>query len=80
MALGYIKLALNDAPGGTSQQRWHRRLLRAVMEHEGFVVNPLEWWHFDYKDWKNYALGNQRFDQITPPAPAAPTSGPVRSR
>ena len=72
--------ARSDYPGGTSQQRWHRRLLRAVMEHEGFVVNPLEWWHFDYKDWKNYALGNQRFDQITPPAPAAPTSGPARSR
>lgn len=69
-----------DYPGGTSQQRWHRRLLRTVMEHEGFVANPLEWWHFDYKDWKNYALGNERFDQIRQPVPAAPTSGPGRSR
>lgn len=70
----------SDYPGGTAQQRWHRRLLRSVMEHEGFVVNPLEWWHFDYKDWKSYALGNERFDQIKPPAPAAPTSGRGRSR
>jgi D-alanyl-D-alanine dipeptidase len=72
--------ARSDYPGGTSQQRWHRRLLRSVMEHEGFVVNPLEWWHFDYKDWKSYALGNERFDAIKPPVPAAPSSGRGRSR
>ena len=72
--------ARSDYPGGTAQQRWHRRLLRSVMEHEGFVVNPTEWWHFDYKDWKSYAIGNERFDQIKPPVPAAPTSGRGRSR
>ena len=72
--------ARSDYPGGTTQQRWHRRLLRTVMEHEGFVANPLEWWHFDYKDWKSYAIGNQRFDQIRQPAPAAPASGPGRAR
>jgi D-alanyl-D-alanine dipeptidase len=67
-------------PGGTAQARWHRRLLRTVMEHEGFVANPLEWWHFDYKDWKSYAIGNERFDAIKPPAPAMRTSGRERSR
>ena len=72
--------ARSDYPGGTAQQRWHRQLLRTVMEHEGFVANPLEWWHFDYKDWKSYALGNERFDQIKPPVQAAPSSGRERSR
>jgi len=51
-------------PGGTDLQRWHRALLRRAMEAEGFTVNPTEWWHFDYKDWKNYAIGNVRFEQI----------------
>ena len=34
------------------------------MEAEGFTVNPEEWWHFDYKDWKSYAIGNVVFDKI----------------
>jgi len=51
-------------PGGTDLQRWHRALLRRMMESEGFTVNPQEWWHFDYKDWRSYAIGNIPFDQI----------------
>jgi D-alanyl-D-alanine dipeptidase len=51
-------------PGGTSLQRWHRALLRRLMEAEGFTVNPQEWWHFDYKDWRSYAIGNVTFDRI----------------
>ena len=51
-------------PGGTSLQRWHRALLRRVMEAEGFTVNPEEWWHFDHKDWQRYAIGNVPFDRI----------------
>jgi len=51
-------------PGGSSLQRWHRALLRRTMEAEGFTVNPEEWWHFDYKDWKSYAIGNTPFEQI----------------
>lgn len=50
--------------GGTSLQRWHRELLRDVMESEGFTVYEAEWWHFDYKDWRQYPIGNQRFDTI----------------
>ena len=51
-------------PGGTSLQRWHRNLLRSAMEADGFTVFEAEWWHFDYKDWQKYRIGNQRFDQI----------------
>ena len=56
-----------DYPGGTSLQRWHRDLLRAAMESEGFKVFEGEWWHFDYKDWKLYRIGNVPFDQIEQP-------------
>ena len=53
-----------DYPGGTSLQRYHRGLLRRVLQHEGFVVNPLEWWHFDFKDWKSYPLLNVAFESL----------------
>jgi D-alanyl-D-alanine dipeptidase len=53
-----------DYPGGTSRQRWLRAVLRRAMEAQGFSVNPDEWWHFDYKDWRDYAIGNIPFDKI----------------
>jgi D-alanyl-D-alanine dipeptidase len=33
-----------------------RDLLRVVMENHGFIVNPHEWWHFDWHDWQNYPV------------------------
>ena len=56
--------AYHDYPGGTSLQRWHRKLLREAMEAEGFTVYSAEWWHFDYKDWQKYRIGNVAFEQI----------------
>lgn len=51
-------------PGGTARQRWYRHLLRRTMEREGFDVYEFEWWHFDYKDWRKYRIGNVTFEQI----------------
>ena len=51
-------------PGGTSRQRWHRELLRRTMESEGFAIYEYECWHFDFKDWKQYRIGNVTFEQI----------------
>jgi D-alanyl-D-alanine dipeptidase/CubicO group peptidase (beta-lactamase class C family) len=48
-------------PGGTSRQRWYRDLLRRTMESEDFSVYEYEWWHFDYKDWRSYRIGNTGF-------------------
>ena len=56
--------AYPDYPGGTSLQRWHRKLLRDAMEAEGFTVYAAEWWHFDYKDWQKYRIGNVTFEQL----------------
>ncbi len=58
-----------DYPGGTSLQRWRRDLLRAAMEAEGFTVYEAEWWHFDYKDWQKYPIGNVPFDKLSASAP-----------
>jgi CubicO group peptidase (beta-lactamase class C family)/D-alanyl-D-alanine dipeptidase len=54
-----------DYPGGTTQQRWLRELLRNAMEAEGFRVYDFEWWHFDYGEWRRYPIGNATFEQIT---------------
>jgi zinc D-Ala-D-Ala dipeptidase len=53
-----------DYAGGTEDERRHRDLLRAAMEAEGFTVYEFEWWHFDYQDWRSYAIQNVRFEDI----------------
>lgn len=56
--------ATADFPGGTSRQRWHRALLRRALEAEGFMANPSEWWHFDYRDWQRYPILNRTFEEL----------------
>jgi len=56
--------AYANYPGGTAEQRRLRDLLRRHMEAEGFSVYEFEWWHFDYRDWKAYAIQNVRFEDI----------------
>jgi D-alanyl-D-alanine dipeptidase len=58
--------AYAEYPGGTSLERWHREVLRQAMEAEGFNVIQAEWWHFDYRDWKQYPVLNLTFEQIHP--------------
>jgi D-alanyl-D-alanine dipeptidase len=54
-----------DYPGGTEAQRNARDLLRSKMEAHGFTVYKVEWWHFDYNDWKNYPIQNVSFHEIS---------------
>lgn len=51
-------------PGDDARQRWHRDLLRRAMEREGFTVFEAEWWHFDFRDWREYPIVNLRFEQL----------------
>jgi zinc D-Ala-D-Ala dipeptidase len=50
--------------GGTAEQRRLRDLLRAAMEAEGFAVYEPEWWHFDYKEWRQYPILDLSFLQL----------------
>ncbi|HLJ51680.1 MAG TPA: M15 family metallopeptidase [Bryobacteraceae bacterium] len=62
MTGGYDEMSTRSYPqysGGTSLERWHRDLLRRIMESEGFQVYDFEWWHFDYKDWQKYPVLNE---------------------
>jgi len=54
-------------PGGTPEERAARDLLRVTMESQGFKVEPNEWWHFNYKDWKLYPILDVPFDAIGTP-------------
>jgi D-alanyl-D-alanine dipeptidase len=56
--------AYADFVGGTSLQRWHRALLRRVLERQGFTVNPTEWWHFDFRGWERYPILDVPFEQL----------------
>ena len=58
--------AYPDYTGGTAESRRLRELLRQVMEAEGFTVYPTEWWHFDYRDWREYAILDLPFAAIKP--------------
>lgn len=50
--------------GGTAEQRRLRAVLRAAMEAAGFNVYEPEWWHYDYKDWREYPILNSDFSEI----------------
>ena len=67
MPSGYDEMtdhAYANYPGGTEDERTRRAILRAAMEKQGFQINPTEWWHFDYKDWRQYAIGNLKFEDL----------------
>jgi zinc D-Ala-D-Ala dipeptidase len=67
MPSGYDEMtdrAFADYPGGTDEERSRRALLRQAMEKQGFEVNSKEWWHFDYKDWKQYPILNVKFENL----------------
>ena len=48
----------------SADERARRALLRQAMEKQDFKVNPTEWWHFDYKDWKQYPILNVKFEDL----------------
>jgi len=53
-----------DYPVTTTLQRWHRELLREALEREGFRRISDEWWHFDFRDWREYPILNLSFEEL----------------
>lgn len=67
MPSGYDEFTERASPkykGGTREERANRDMLRRLMESVGFKVNKEEWWHFDHKDWKRYAIYDIAFSEI----------------
>jgi D-alanyl-D-alanine dipeptidase len=57
----FTERASPDYAGGTVEERANRDKLRRLMEDDGFVVNPKEWWHFDYQGWERYPIYDVSF-------------------
>lgn len=60
----FSKRASPDFKGGSREQMKRRDLLRAEMESEGFTVDAGEWWHFDYRDWREYRVMDVPFEKL----------------
>jgi D-alanyl-D-alanine dipeptidase len=60
----------------TPEAKRLRELLRAAMLAEGFAVYEPEWWHYDYKDWKEYPIMNVKFSEIGKEGPKSNVQGP----
>ncbi|KAF0720294.1 Aste57867_413 [Aphanomyces stellatus] len=60
-----IDLSLFDLETGENARRAARDLLRTYMQANGqFFVYPEEWWHWDFKDFREYAVQNIPFREI----------------
>ena len=60
----FTERAYIDYKCGSPESTRLREMLRASMEAEGFMVYEAEWWHYDYKDWKQYPILNLSFSEI----------------
>jgi D-alanyl-D-alanine dipeptidase len=68
MPSGYDEFSERADPsyaGGPAAARAARDLLRAAMEGEGFTVEPNEWWHFNWRNWRQYPILDVPFASIT---------------
>jgi len=65
-----------DYRGGTDEQRRLRGILRAALESAGFAVYEPEWWHYDFKDWREYPILNTSFSEIEQGGRRRPGRGP----
>lgn len=63
--------AYADYAGGDSAARANRDLLRHAMEAERFQVLPVEWWHFDYADWREYPVLDVPFEALVAGTPGS---------
>ena len=61
----FTERASPDYKGANEIETKNRDLLRKLMEAEDFTVNQNEWWHFDYKDWQDYAIYDIAFSEIS---------------
>jgi len=60
----FSERAFPSYTGGAPEARVARDFLRSAMEAQGFTVYPAEWWHFDYKDWREYRILDIPFEGL----------------
>jgi D-alanyl-D-alanine dipeptidase len=60
----FKKEAWPSTPVSDPLIRKNRALLIEIMEKHGFKVNGSEWWHYDFKGWKNYEVMDIDFEEL----------------
>lgn len=60
----FTKDAWPSTPVKDPVARENRRLLIEAMEKHGFRVNSSEWWHFDFRGWKNFEVLDIEFSEL----------------
>lgn len=78
MPSGYDEMTVRAHPdyaGGPASARAHRAILRGAMEAHGFTVDPGEWWHYDFSEWREYPILNIPFESL-PARAGVPTPAP----
>lgn len=50
--------------GGDPAARARRDLLRRTLEAEGFAVYENEWWHYDFRGWREYPVLDLSFPDL----------------
>lgn len=60
----FTERAHRDAPGTAPDAARHSKLLETTMLKHGFLPYPFEWWHFDFRDWKNHPPLDVPLDQL----------------
>ena len=60
----FTKDAWPTSPVKDPEAKRNRDLLINVMEKYGFKVNASEWWHYDFKGWRNYEVMDIDFEQL----------------
>jgi zinc D-Ala-D-Ala dipeptidase len=60
----FKKEAWPSTPVQDPEIKKNRDLLITTMEKYGFRVNGSEWWHFDFRGWKNFEVMDIDFEEL----------------
>jgi zinc D-Ala-D-Ala dipeptidase len=60
----FKKEAWPSTPVADPTIKKNRDLLITTMEKHGFRVNGSEWWHFDFRGWKNFEVMDIDFEEL----------------
>lgn len=60
----FTKKAWPSTPVSDPEIARNRKLIIEVMDKVGFRVNSSEWWHFDFRGWKNFEILDIDFSEL----------------
>jgi zinc D-Ala-D-Ala dipeptidase len=60
----FSQRAHRDYMGASAEAIANRERLARYMEAQGFIGMSNEWWHFDYKDWRDFPVLDLPFEDL----------------